>query len=350
MTEAIYTSAGNDSGFTVIPNPGQAVAKIADRTTGMQYDTTTGRYTGTKTAGLYQNGEQISFTITAANTGDCDLIAPVITEDLSEYKDYISNVTLSVKKGDKVKTAKGNEVVITDITKTDHSYQITVDKLAAQDKLEITMTGEVTNVTQRLENLKNTASIKSSFVWDSDGGNNVFTCSAPDTIVGNVNHSKDSDQFHLSGLGSITIKKTSDKGVLEGVTYKLVGDDGTVYEKTTDKDGALTFFELPSQSYTLTEVRTVNGYQLLADNISVTLPLKLSADEVTEKRVDTSKGYYSEANKCWYFYDLTYEIKDDAILELPKAGLPLNMEIMMGILAAAAVFAGVMVLTKQKNK
>lgn len=44
MTDAVYESKGNNAGFTVLPVPGQAVAKIADKTTGVQYDHTTGRY------------------------------------------------------------------------------------------------------------------------------------------------------------------------------------------------------------------------------------------------------------------------------------------------------------------
>ncbi|WP_270368218.1 hypothetical protein [Eubacterium ramulus] len=44
----------------------------------------------------------------------------------------------------------------------------------------------------------------------------------------------DEDKFHLSGLGSVTVKKIGGRGVLQGVTYRLAGEDGT-----------LTFKDLP---------------------------------------------------------------------------------------------------------
>lgn len=46
----------------------------------------------------------------------------------------------------------------------------------------------------------------------------------------------DEDKFHLSGLGSVTVKKIGGRGVLQGVTYRLAGEDGSVYEKTTGED------------------------------------------------------------------------------------------------------------------
>ena len=49
----------------------------------------------------------------------------------------------------------------------------------------------------------------------------------------------DEDKFHLSGLGSVTVKKIGGRGVLQGVTYRLAGEDCSVYEKTTGEDVTL---------------------------------------------------------------------------------------------------------------
>jgi len=129
---------------------------------------------------------------------------------------------------------------------------------------------------QEEENLKNTVSLSSEFDWNADGSNLIYTCKTPDTVKGNENYSVDEDKFHLSGLGSVTVKKIGRRGVLQGVTYRLAGEDGSVYEKTTGEDGTLTFKDLPEQQYTLTEIKTVSGYQLIKDNITIDIPMKLT--------------------------------------------------------------------------
>lgn len=90
----------------------------------------------------------------------------------------------------------------------------------------------------------------------------------------------DEDKFHLSGLGSVTVKKIRGRGVLQGVTYRLAGEDGSVYEKTTGEYGTLTFKDLPEQQYTLTEIETVSGYQLIRDNITIDIPMRLTEEDV----------------------------------------------------------------------
>ena len=83
------------------------------------------------------------------------------------------------------------------------------------------------------------------FDWNADGSSLIYTCKTPDTVKGNENYSVDEDKFHLSGLGSVTVKKIGERGVLQGVTYRLAGEDGSVYEKTTGEYGTLTFKDLP---------------------------------------------------------------------------------------------------------
>lgn len=51
-----------------------------------------------KEAGTYKNGETATFTITALNTGDCEIKNISLTEDTSDYKDYIKDISFSVKK------------------------------------------------------------------------------------------------------------------------------------------------------------------------------------------------------------------------------------------------------------
>lgn len=350
MTDAVYESKGNDAGFTVLPAPGQAVAKIADKTTGVQYDHTTGRYSGKKEAGTYKNGETATFTITALNTGDCEIKNISLTEDTSDYKDYIKDISFSVKKGDVVKTEKNNEATVTRLTSSDGKYVITLDHLAAGDSVKLTMSGTITNVKIRLESLKNTVSLSSGFDWNADGSNLIYTCKTPDTVKENENYSVDEDKFHLSGLGSVTVKKIGRRGVLQGVTYRLAGEDGSVYEKTTGEDGTLTFKDLPEQQYTLTEIKTVSGYQLIKDNITIDIPMKLTEEEVKKTHADTSKGFYSDANNCWFFYDLNYEVEDDITLDMPVTGFFGRLEGVAGIAVSAVVGIGLIVFLTKRRK
>ena len=49
-------------------------------------------------------------------------------------------------------------------------------------------------------------------------------------------------------------------------------------------------------------MKTVAGQQLLKDKIAVTLPIKMTPDEVKKLSADTSKGEYNDAENMWYFY------------------------------------------------
>lgn len=147
--------------------------------------------------------------------------------------------------------------------------------------------------------------------------------------------------------GSITVKKTTDDNKTpEGVTYKLerrtsaedaseetwetvkfakstvAGDKnknvwvastatGTVETVATGSNGQFKLAELKPGTYRITEVSTVAGKSLLAEPIKVTLPYQ--SDSATE-----TPSYIE--NKHKYFLDVTYEIRNDQVLEMPAAG------------------------------
>lgn len=151
--------------------------------------------------------------------------------------------------------------------------------------------------------------------------------------------------LYIDHLGSITIHKFDTDGVspLQGVTFELFGRDrdGEIdVSQTTDangttvfitgKDGNLQYDKLragnpmkgESNTYVVTETETLEGYTLLADSIVSTIPVKMSGDEVTEAgaEVDTSKGWYNQYTDTWYFFDLTYNVTNDATLDMPVTG------------------------------
>lgn len=87
---------------------------------------------------------------------------------------------------------------------------------------------------------------------------------------------------------------------------------------------ALTYAEnsnenLDQGTYRLTETKTTDGHQLLAKPIMITLPLEMTDTEVAAmNNIDISKADHIDGK--YYFYDLTYEISNNATLSLPKTG------------------------------
>lgn len=135
-------------------------------------------------------------------------------------------------------------------------------------------------------------------------------------------------------LGSIRLRKYQEnkKGILSGVTFVLKNqENGQTAQKTTDANGEVLFAELLPGSYTVTEVKTRDGYSLLKEPIEITLPRKLTKEEAKEMEADTKKAvWYADA---WYFYDLTYEVTDEAVLQLPVTGgrgWPMWLGLVMG--------------------
>lgn len=128
--------------------------------------------------------------------------------------------------------------------------------------------------------------------------------------------------------GSIKVLKT-DEGTgkpLEGAEFTLKGENGLTLTGKTDKNGELVFGVrdgekiLPPQKYTLTETKTVNGHSLLKELVEITLPLKLTKAEADAMGADTSKAKWDEENEVYRFFDLTYEVRNDATLKLPATG------------------------------
>ena len=86
----------------------------------------------------------------------------------------------------------------------------------------------------------------------------------------------------------------------------------------TDAAGEITFDGLIPDTYTITETKTKEGKTLLREPITATIPLTMSQAEVDKQNVDTSKAIRD--GNTYYFYHLTYEVSNDARLDLPKTG------------------------------
>ncbi|MCI7099339.1 MAG: prealbumin-like fold domain-containing protein, partial [Lachnospiraceae bacterium] len=122
--------------------------------------------------------------------------------------------------------------------------------------------------------------------------------------------------------GKIRVVKydTDGKTPLAGVRFRLVGDDGSEYEGTSDRNGNVLFENLIPQHYVLTEISTVDGHMLLKENIDITVPLEMTEKEAEEQGTDISKAVWDEAAGAYCFYEITYEVANATKLVIPVAG------------------------------
>lgn len=120
--------------------------------------------------------------------------------------------------------------------------------------------------------------------------------------------------------GSIKlVKKDSNGRVLKDVEFVIHSSDGAQVAKAkTNAAGEITFDGLIPDTYTITETKTKEGKTLLREPITATIPLTMSQAEVDKQNVDTSKAIRD--GNTYYFYHLTYEVSNDARLDLPKTG------------------------------
>ena len=152
--------------------------------------------------------------------------------------------------------------------------------------------------------------------------------------------------------GSIIIQKYEDDGEtpLAGVTYNLYdSNDQLVDTKTTGEDGKVTFTEVPFGDYTIVETKTAEGYNLLAEPISVTIPLVMTADDAQANNANTTNAFYDEATDSYIFFALTYNVTDDVTFVLPTTGSN-NLAVMaMGGIGMLIVLAGGWLVYRRKR-
>lgn len=152
--------------------------------------------------------------------------------------------------------------------------------------------------------------------------------------------------------GSIKVIKTNEsKTPLKGVTFKLSNSADVEITKRTDENGEILFDELPNGSYKLTEIHTVEGYNLLSNSIDVQIPFEMTAEEANADNVDVSHAIYDSANGKYLFYDLTYEFTNGAELKLPITGhTPDSIPVIPLLLGMVCFVIGFYVNRKKKEK
>ena len=151
--------------------------------------------------------------------------------------------------------------------------------------------------------------------------------------------------------GSVKIRKLDMDGKtpLAGAVFELQDKRGKRMEKKdTGENGEVLFADLAPGVYTITEIQTAKGHTLLKEPLTITIPLKMSEQEVEDKKVDKSQCVYAPEEKLYLFYDHTYEITNHASFQLPVTGgeTPAGIYVMMA--AGLAALAGAVWLARKK--
>lgn len=187
-----------------------------------------------------------------------------------------------------------------------------------------------------------------------------------DGKVATVTLGKDSKESKIYSTGKATYYNTSYRGSikivkyeddekskpLKGVTFSITNQDGKeIGTATTDENGEINFTELKRGTYTLKETKTVGGHSLLSKPFTVKIPITLTKDAVKEQKADVTKGKYNKTNDTYDFYDLTYNVINSPLLEVPHTGFIDDLKTYLPLIAAMILIVGVEVfLCVGKNK
>lgn len=138
--------------------------------------------------------------------------------------------------------------------------------------------------------------------------------------------------------------------------YRRLLKVGETVSYTTNADGEVIFDNLDQGTYELTEVKTVTGHQLMADSITIHLPIMMTEADVQKAgNVDISKADIYDG--IYYFYDCLYEITNNVTFKVPMTGangiwkygfIGISMVIIVGV--GLGLFGYELLYKKRKKK
>ena len=111
----------------------------------------------------------------------------------------------------------------------------------------------------------------------------------------------------------------------------------------TDAQGRVELVNIPYSTYTLREIQTEAGYQLLPNPVTITLPYEVAG----EKDPDGGEVYYSNGTN--YYYHLTYDLRNTLVYRLPATGGYAAWLIGGGIALAALCLTGLAMHKRTKH-
>ena len=179
-------------------------------------------------------------------------------------------------------------------------------------------------------------------VRDPENGNGPVS-----VLAGNEYHAEDTPIY-----GMIRLKKYDSDGKtpLSGVTFTCVGDTvGDVgYTVTTDENGEAVFKDLYPDVYTITEIETTNGHELLRDPLVVEVPTRVSQEYVDKYNIDVYNTVgvaedgvrYDAADDIYYIHNFTYEITNNANFQMPMSGSVISPTTFVPLVAGVGILGG----------
>lgn len=198
-------------------------------------------------------------------------------------------------------------------------------------------------------------------VLKDENGNVVGKTNEP--YVTQVN--KDSGAIELHGghkykgenepkPNKIRIRKVDENGnPLAGAKFTLMNSKGEIVStKTSGSDGYVVWEDLYPDQYTVTEIKTKNGKNLLKDPIVIELPMRITEEDIKKYNIDRSKlsGLDKEEQK-YFLFDVEYEISNHATFEAPMTGGFTDFMTFLPLVGGMAGLTGVgVVAMKRKRK
>ena len=162
------------------------------------------------------------------------------------------------------------------------------------------------------------------------------------------------EAFDQAEKGSITLYKRGTDGQkkpLAGVVFKMEGvQTGGIYDGTTDENGKIEWQDLIAQKYKIREIKTADGYNLLQEEIEVTLPKEVSLEELKENGIDMTQAVYDEAAGMYCLYNLTYTIDNTAVFNMPVTGKTNRWIYLLMISGCLIVAGGIWLFFDKKAK
>lgn len=154
---------------------------------------------------------------------------------------------------------------------------------------------------------------------------------------------------------SIKIRKVDENGnPLDGVQFTLKNSKGElVSTKTSGSDGYVTWDKLYPDIYTVTEIKTANGKNLLAEDIEIKLPMRFTEEDIKTYNIDRSKlSEWDKEEKCYYLFDVTYEVSNDVTFTPPMTGAMITAKRFIPIACGMVVLMGAtcIIFFKRKKK
>lgn len=151
----------------------------------------------------------------------------------------------------------------------------------------------------------------------------------------------------------IRIRKVDENGnPLAGAKFTLMNSKGKIVStKTSGSDGYVVWEDLYPDRYTVTEIKTKNGKNLLKDPIVIELPMRISDEDIKKYGIDKSKLSEKDPTEGKYFlFDVEYEISNHATFEAPMTGGFTDFMTFLPLVGGMAGFAGVGAVAMKRKK